>query len=556
MTKKKTSKSGNKKGDFWGGTKAETKLPKTNATKKREPRKFDRRWLLVVPVLILVLVVTLTLNAKHEDNTVEKVTSTIDVDNGDLKINWERYQTVDLELTESLKISESGTYHLTGSLTDGVVIIDAGVSEVRLILDNVTIANSEGPAIACLNAEDLVIELVGENSLSDGGSYSADYDTDIDGVIYSKADLTFGGRGSLEIIANYADAIVGKDDVTIRGGVYNIVAADDGIRGKDSAYIVDGNIAIEATGDAIKSTNVDNFGKGFVMIEGGEITATTQAKGIDAVHTVLIYGGSLIIDSYDDAIHSDNYVGIVDGKIDVSAGDDAVHAGRELIIDGSEIDVTKSYEGLEAQAITVNSGKVNVVASDDGINAGGGADSSAVNNAQGKMDIFKTDENCIIAVNGGEVYVNAAGDGIDSNGYVYFNGGKVVVDGPTNNGNGALDAGLEISIQGGEVIAVGSSGMAVNLSANSGVCNISVFFSSIQEAGTVVEVRDYNGEVILAHTAAKMFSHMAAGSEKLVPGETYTIYLNGEEYESFTISEVVTVIGNNNMNQYNMPGRR
>lgn len=553
MAKKKTE---TKEGNFWGGEETKAELPKTSATKKREPRKFDWRWLVVGVILIAALVAAVVMNVAHTDNTVSKVTGTIDVDNGDLKINWDRYQTVDVELTESLKISESGTYHLTGALTDGAVIIDAGVGEVRLILDNVTIANSTGPAIACYNAEDLVIELVGENTLSDGTSYSSDYDEDVDGVIYSKADLAFTGEGSLSVKANYQDAIVGKDDVVIRDGTYNITAADDGIRGKDSVYIVAGDLTINSVADGIKSTNEDDFGKGFVMIEGGDLEIKAGAKGVKATHTVIVYGGDLTIDSYDDAVHSDNYIGIVDGEFELTAGDDAMHADRELIIDGGTINVIESYEGLEAQVVTINGGAISVVASDDGINAGGGADSSGGTSARGGMDAFNTDANCVLTINGGDIYINAAGDGVDSNGYVYFNGGNVVVDGPTNNGNGALDSGLGIEIQGGTVIAVGASGMAETLGASSGVCNISVYFSSTQAAGTLIEVRDSAGETVLSHTSAKTFNHMAAGSEALVPGETYTIYLNGTEYQSFTISEVLTTVGNNNVNQHNMPGRR
>jgi len=517
-------------------------------------KKIDWRWLIVAVLLISALAVAIVMNISYTKNGVEKIANSVEVDNGDLKINWERYKTVDMELSETLKITESGTFHLTGTLTNGSIVIDAGVSEVRLILDNVTVNNNDGPAIVCYNAEDLVIELVGENTLSDGISYSTEYDEDVDGVIYSKADLAFAGEGSLNLTANYADAIVGKDDLTIRGGAYNIKAADDGIRGKDSIYITDGIFKIESTADAIKTTNEENFGKGFVMIEKGDFEIAAREKGIEATHTVLVYSGKITIDAYDDAIHSNNYVGIVGGEMKLYSGDDGIHADRELIIDGGNIDIAKSYEGLEAQVITVNDGKLSVVTSDDGLNAGGGTDSSTSNNARGGMDTFNTNVDCVLTINGGSVYVNAAGDGIDSNGYIYFNGGTTVVDGPTNNGNGALDAGLGISIQGGTVIAVGASGMAGTLGSSSGVCNLSVYFNTTLPAGTMVEVLNSTGETVLNHTSAKSFNHMAAGSETLVPGETYTIYVDGAEYQTFTISEVFTTIGNNNTNQYNMPG--
>ena len=511
-----------------------------------------KHWLIIGGLGVVALVAAIVLNLNVSDHSVEKVASTVAVDNSDLKINWERYQTVDVNLTESLNITESGTYHLTGSLNNGQIVVDAGVSEVRLILDNVTIRNADGPAILCYNAENLVIEMVGNNVLEDGARYNSDYDEDVEGVIYSKADLALTGEGSLQLVANSSDGIVGKDDVVIRGGNYVIAAADDGIRGKDSVYITGGEFTINAAGDGIKSTNETDRGKGFVLVENGEFDIAATGKGAKAVNNIIIYGGNYNLRTYDDAIHSNNYVGVVNGDILINSGDDGIHADRELIIEGGVVEVTKSYEGLEAQVVTISGGEISLTTSDDGINAGGGADNSSQNRPGANP--FGADESCSLTINGGNVYVNAAGDGVDSNGYLVFNGGNVVVDGPTNNGNGALDAGMEISMQGGTVIAVGASGMAESLGANSGVCNLNVYFGTTQAAGTVIEVRNSAGEVVLSHTAAKTFSHMAAGSEALTPGETYTIYLDGAEYQTFTIMSVTTTLGNTNMNQNMMPG--
>jgi len=495
------------------------------------------------------------INNNHTDNSSTKVEGTISTDNGDLKINWDRYKTIDVELSETLTITESGTYHLTGSLDDGLIIVNAGNGVVRLILDNVNIKNSSGPAIACYSADDLVIELVGESTLEDGTSYSADYDEDVNGVIYSKADLTFQGDGALNLTANYQDGIVSKDDLKFNSGTYNISANDDGIRGKDSVYIVAGDFTIDSAADAIKSTNETDADKGFVLIESGNFNIVTGAKGIKAINSVLIYDGTFDIDSYDDAIHSNNYVGIVGGDITIISGDDGVHANKELIIDGGTIAIKKSYEGLEAQAITINGGEISIASSDDGINAGGGADASATNR-QG-AGAFDSDANCEIIINGGNVYINSSGDGVDSNGYTYFNGGTVTVDGPTNNGNGALDAGVSISMNGGKVVAVGSSGMAETLGSNSSVYSASVYFSSTQTAGTKIEIKNSAGETIISHTSAKTFNHMSVGTEDLKAGETYTIYLNGVKYQDFTISSIVTTVGNSNTNQQMMqPGNR
>ncbi|MBQ9018445.1 carbohydrate-binding domain-containing protein [Candidatus Saccharibacteria bacterium] len=499
-------------------------------------------------IALATIITVVALNITHTGNGSDKIEGTITTDNGDLKINWGRYPTYDIELADTYTITSSGTYHLAGTITDGAVIVNADAeAKVRIILDNVTIKNTSGPAIACYNADDLVIELIGENSLSDGDSYFADYDEDVTGAIYSKSDLTFQGDGTLNLTASYQDGIVAKDDLKFNSGTYIIDAVDDGIRGKDSVYIVDGNFTIRASGDTIKSTNETTSGKGFVLIEKGTFALNSGAKGIKAINSILIYSGDFNITSIDDTIHSNNYVGIMDGNFTLNSNDDGMHADKELIIDGGNIKIAKSYEGIEAQAITINGGDISVTSSDDGLNAGGGADSSATNR-QG-AGAFDVDTSCILAINGGNLYVNAGGDGVDSNGYLYFNGGTVIVDGPTNNGNGALDAGAGIVQNGGTVIAVGASGMAETLGSSSSVYNVSIYFTSTNAAGTTVTIKNSAGEAIISHTSAKTFNHMSVGTPNFKQGETYTVYINGNEYQSFTVSSTTTTVGNSNGNR-------
>ena len=528
--------------------------------------RIDGKWIAAGAITVAALVTTIIINNHREITNSEKIEKTISTDNGDLKINWDRYATHDIELSDTYTISSSGTYHFTGSLNDGSIIINAGNGVVRLILDNVSIKNSSGPAIACYNADDLVIELVGENMLEDGTNYSKDLDEDVNGAIYSKADLTIKGDGSLTLTGSYQDGIVSKDDLKIDGGTYNIYAKDDGIRGKDSVYIVDGTFTINAKADAIKSTNETDAGKGFVLIEKGNFTLTSGTKGIKAINSVLIHDGTIDITSTDDAIHSNSYVGIMGGNITINSGDDGIHANKELIVDDGVISIKKSYEGLEAQAITVNGGDISIYATDDGMNAGGGADVSA-NNRPG-AGAFDANTSCVLTINDGNIYVNAAGDGVDSNGYLTFNGGTVVIDGPTNNGNGALDSGAGITMNGGSVIAIGASGMTETLGTSSIVYSASIFLTSTEKAGTVISIKDSSGKTIISHTSAKTFNHIAVGTAEFEKGKTYTIYLNGAKYDSFTISEIVTTVGTatnqmmgpgqqNQQNQQNqMPGMR
>ncbi|MBR2753622.1 carbohydrate-binding domain-containing protein [Candidatus Saccharibacteria bacterium] len=510
--------------------------------------KFDKRWLILFVIIVSAVCTTIYLNQNHSNDTITE--EYLDVDNGDQKINWDKYPTTDIRLTETITLSTSGTYHVTGSLDDGSIIINNSQSIIRLILDNVFIKNNDGPAIIDKAGDELVIELVGENTLEDSDSYSESYEEDVTGAIYSKADLTIGGEGTLNITANYQDAIIGKDDLKFSGGTYNIAANDDGIRGKDSIYITGGNFFIESTADAIKTTNETDAGKGFILIENGSFNISALGKGIKSVKNILINGGNYDIESYDDAIHSDNYISVSGGNININSKDDGIHANQKLIIDGGEINTSDAYEGLEAQVVTINDGKIRLNTIDDGINTGGGADESS-KNRQG-ANIFDSDENCVLTINGGDIYINSSGDGLDSNGWLYINGGKTIVDGPTNNGNGALDAGAGIVMNGGTVLAVGASGMAESLGSNSSIFNASIYLDSAQSSGTLIEIKNSANDTIFEYTPTKTFSHIAIGLPEFKFGETYTIYLNGEEYQSFTISENTTMVGRD-LNQQMMP---
>lgn len=517
---------------------------------KRSRELPDLRWLIASIILAALLIITIAVNNNQQTTDTNLLSDALDIDNGDLKINWDSYPTFDIELSESLTISQSGTYHLTGDLDNGSILIKSAKGQIRLILDNVVMTSESGPVIKCDEADDLVIELEGENTLADSSDYSKITDADVTGAIYSKGDLTFQGNGTLNLTANYQDAIVGKDDVKFKSGKYHIVAEDDAIRGKDSIYIVGGNFDISANNDCFKATNDVDTGKGFVLVEDGSFNLISKnAKAIKTTKILLLKGGNYSISTFDDAIHSDNYIAITGSIYNITSGDDGIHANNELIIDGGELHIIKAYEGLEAQIVTINNGDIDLITTDDGINAGGGADKSSQNRPGANP--FKADEKCTITINGGKVYVNASGDGIDSNGWLYINGGNVIVDGPTNNGNGALDAGMGVVMNGGEVYAIGSSGMATTLGNTSSIFNVSVYFNTVEPASTKITIKNKSEETILEHTSAKQFSHLAFGSPKLQLGDTYTLYINDEEYTSFTLSDITTEIGKTN----NMPKR-
>ncbi len=269
-------------------------------------------------------------------------------------------------------IAQGGVYVLSGAASDAQVIVDTDDdSKVQLVLDGLDITSADGPAIYIEQAKKCFITLAdgSQNSIADTRAYTLeDGEDEPDATLFSKCNLTIQGSGSLAVEGNYADAVKCKDDLAITGGNLDVTSVDDGIVGRDRLAVCGGTLAIDAGGDALKSTN-ENEGKGFVQIDGGDIEIISGDAGIKAENLICVSGGEMDIDSADDALHSNGDVHIAGGAFEIASGDDGIHADGALQIDGGDIDITQSYEGLEGHAIYINDGAVQLVSSDDGVNA-------------------------------------------------------------------------------------------------------------------------------------------------------------------------------------------
>ncbi len=503
-------------------------------------------------------------------------------------------------------ITSAGTYVISGTLDDGQIIVNATDQDlVRLVLSGADIHSSTGAAIQVAAADEVVILLVGdtENSLSDGESRvaaSADED-EPNAAIYSMADLTLAGDGALTVDGNYRDGIVSKDGLILAGGTITVRAQDDGIRGKDYVVVKDGEITITAGGDGLKSDNEEDPTRGYIWMQGGlvnitsagdaiaaktdvlvtggeldltagggnngRIAADASAKGIKAVVSVNIDGGTLTVDSADDAIHSNGSITINGGTFVLSSGDDAIHADATLLVNGGQLTIDDSYEGLESAVITVNAGDIHLTASDDGINVSGGGDASGMTAGPGRGggpggDMVAYSANNWLYVNGGYIVVNAAGDGIDANGNIEMTGGVVIVNGPTEQMNGALDCVGSFNVNGGLLIAVGSSGMAESPDATSSQYSLLLNLNGTLQAGALIHIQSADGADILTFAPAKRIQSIVFSSPELKKGATYTVYYGGSStgtaadglyaggtysggtrYTSLTLSGIVTTVG-------------
>ena len=267
----------------------------------------------------------------------------------------------------------------------------------------------------------------------------------------------------------------------------------------------------------------------------------TSTKGIKAGGGMYLNGGTYQIDSADDSIHSNANITIADGTYTLATGDDGVHADDALIVNGGTITVTESYEGLEGLTVTINDGTIDITARDDGINTAGGTDQSGFGTFG---DHFKgmdsaddeteetTDNEMWMELNGGYIHILAGGDGVDSNGDLTINGGEIYIDGPSDNGNSAIDYGDRSSayVNGGMLVAIGSSGMAEGMSDSSKQEVLMVKLGEQMEAGDVV-LTDSEGNVIVSYTALKSYDCVIISTAEVESGATYTLTTSGTTTE-------------------------
>ena len=398
----------------------------------------------------------------------------------------------------TVTITDEGTYILSGTLNNGMIVVNAeDTDKVQLVLNGAEITNETSAAIYILEADKVFITTAAgtENLLVNGGEYIAIDDNNIDAVIFSKSDLTLNGAGTLTISAAAGHGIVSKDDLVLASGTYVITAASHGISGKDSVRIANGTYTITSGKDGIHAENADDSSLGFLYIldgtftitadgdgmsagaylqiengsfaittgEGSEsVTLTTDTmnfgqrgntqletaatteedsvsqKGLKSDSTITIADGTFVLDTVDDSIHAGGDIVIAGGEYDLKSGDDAVHSGAAVTIQNGTFMISYCYEGIEGLSVTIDDGTFDITSVDDGINAAGGADSSGFGGARAGQEQFSASSDSFITIQGGEFVIVSTGDCIDSNGALTINGGTLNLT-CNGSGNTAID---------------------------------------------------------------------------------------------------------------------
>ena len=475
-------------------------------------------------------------------------------------------QYIDLDAqTGDITLTEAGDYVLSGTLTDGSVIINAPEdAKLHLILNGAHIASQSAAALYVISADKVFVTLTdgSENGISAAGDSAEDDYANVDAAIFARCDISFNGSGSLSVSSAKGRGIVSKDDLVFTGGSYMIQAANHGISGKDSIRIADGSFDLSSGNDACHCSGDFDFLAGSMEISaaddgvhsdaalsvsGGSITISLCYDGLEGV-TVDISGGMIDITSSDDGINAAN--GSSDSAHDGTDGTPAESAGgvTDMSGDPPEKPDGDSAPDMSCAGMRRPDGGTPPEKLDGSGDTGTASGSTpeapadmpeAPTNMPGGMgggfgggdDLFAADSSCLVTISGGTVRINAQGDGIDSNDDLVISGGEVYNSGPRNGGDGALDYNGSGTISGGIVVACDMGGMSQNFSDGS-QCSAMISLNGSGE----IRLTDASGNVLLSYTPADDYSCIVVSCPELSEGSEYTLSY-GSASQSFTQSE-------------------
>jgi len=411
----------------------------------------------------------------------------------------------------TVTITDEGTYILSGSLKDGMIIVNAGKTDkLQLVLNNASINSATSAPIYILQADKVLVTLAPNsvNTLSNGGTFTAIDENNIDAVIFSREDLTLNGSGSLTITSPAGHGIVSKDELTLTSGTYLITSASHGLAGKDNVCIANAAVNITSGKDGIHAENTNDATLGYVYIQSGTFNITAEGDGIEASAQIQIDDGTFGIvsgggsanaekkasdfmggfmggggrpgrgqgnsfdsgntangattaNTADDSVSSKGIKAIGNltvrgGSFTINAADDAVHSNASIAISGGAFQIATGDDGFHAdETVSISSGTINITESYEGleglhVEVSGGditlyADDDGINAAGGK------DQSGTGGMFGNDKFGPGRGGSSSSNGSITISGGKLYI----NASGDGLDANGTLTVSGGYTVVCG-----------------------------------------------------------------------------------------------------
>ena len=384
----------------------------------------------------------------------------------------------------TVTITEEAVYIISGSLDDGMIIVDApDTAKPRLVLNGVDINSADSAALYILEADKVFVTLAegSQNTLSNGGSFTAIDENNIDSVIFSKQDLTLNGSGTLTVTSPAGHGIVSKDDLAVTGGTYLITSAAHGVDANDSIRITGKtSVTVDAGKDGIHAENNEDASLGFVYISDGTIHIESEGDGISAGSYMQIENGTFQIlagggsengtkessDSWggfrggfgggrpgqssfaeetaaDDGtsmkgLKSASGMLISNGSFTVDSADDAVHSNTSIAVNGGSFEIASGDDAFHAdEALTVTAGKILITESYEGMEA------------------------LQVSIQGGDITLTARDDGLNAAGGTDASGISGGRDGMFGGRGGMASSDGSIAISGG-TLNINASGDGID----------------------------------------------------------------------------------------------
>lgn len=352
----------------------------------------------------------------------------------------------------TVTIKDEGTYILRGTLDDGMIIVDVDEKDKpQLVFDGVDINSETSAPLYILEGDKVFVTLAegSENILSNGGTFEAIDDNNIDGAIFSKQDLTLNGNGTLTINSPEGHGIVCKDDLVFTSGTYVVNSASHGLDANDSVRCTNATITVSAGKDAIHAENSDDTSLGFIYVANGTYNLSGEGDGMDAGAYILIDDGTFDIVSGGGSENatkqtSDSWGGFMGGRgenrpgemtkpgtqsqstkeqsiataedsEDSSTSIKGVKATGDLTINGGTFTIDTADDAVHSNAnATINGGTFEIAAGDDGVHA-----DETLTITDTNMNISESYEGLEalhIEVSGGNISLVASDDGLNAAG--------------------------------------------------------------------------------------------------------------------------------------------
>lgn len=246
---------------------------------------------------------------KQDSNNIIRFTD------NDLNDNWDTSNATKIELNEdgaqikgngayfkdnTLYLVYAGKYVISGTFSGSIHIDADGDDKIWILFDGLNITSKTDPPLFIKQADKVFLTLK-ENSQNRLVFENDNEESEIDGCIFSRDDLTINGEGFLTIKSENFHGIVCNDSFVMTGGNINITAKKDAVHAHDAIYICNTILTASAGDDGLHTGNDDETA--VFYLESGNINITECYEGIEA-NDITIAGGTVNITSKDDGINA------------------------------------------------------------------------------------------------------------------------------------------------------------------------------------------------------------------------------------------------------------